>query len=168
MRFLDIVLKSIPIYSSDIRKQLKSNLETASAYLGYAEHFVDDGHKLVEYRQKVDHVLSVISAPDTAIKNLVSVAKIAQAVSDLRGSIHDNPQRSAKAFGKLFSGIGELARYLPFPVTLILNCLPKPKTFLKTSEFKCRPKSTFANLESATSSKTYKQIENCLCPGSLL
>ncbi len=143
MRFLDIVLKSIPIYSSDIRKQLKSNLETASAYLGYAEHFVDDGHKLVEYRQKVDHVLSVISAPDTAIKNLVSVAKIAQAVSDLRGSIHDNPQRSAKAFGKLFSGIGELARYLPFPVNTYLELFAEAEDFFENIRVQMSPEVHF-------------------------
>jgi len=143
MGLLDDLLKPLPLFSNDLRKQLKNNLEKASEYLGYAEYFVNDGHKLIEYRGKIDEVVKVLSLPDTAIKNVMSVVKIAHAVSDLRGNIRDNPQRSAKAFGKLFSAIGELANYMPFPINTYLALFAEAENFFENIRVQMSPEVHF-------------------------
>lgn len=142
MGFWDELTKPLPINIwnlNSVRKQLKGDLEKASEYLGYAEHFVDDGHKLIEYRGKVNEVVKVLSMPDTAVKNLMSAVKITQAVYDLRGNIRDDPQKAAKAFGKLFSGIGELASYLPFPINSYLAIFAEAENFFENIRVQMQP-----------------------------
>ena len=65
--------------------------------------------------------------------------KIVKAVSDLRGNIRDNPQRAAKAFGKLFSGIGELAEYLPFPISSYLSIFADAEDYFETVRVLTQP-----------------------------
>ncbi len=73
----------------------------------------------------------------------MSVVRITQAVYDLRGNIRDNPQKAAKAFGKLFSGIGELANYLPFPVNSYLAIFAKAEDFFENVRANMQPEVHF-------------------------
>ena len=116
---------------NEMRGKLVSALNDASGYLEIAEYFVNDADRLSAYRSKINEVSNVLSLPDTVVKNYLSAVKIIQAVSDLRGDIRKNPQRSAKAFGKLFSGIGELAQYLPFPVNTYLEIFAGAEDFFE-------------------------------------
>ena len=69
--------------------------------------------------------------------------KIVKAVSDLRGNIRDNPQRAAKAFGKLFSGIGELASYLPFPINSYIGIFAEAEDFFENIRVLTQPEVHF-------------------------
>ena len=93
------------------------NLSDVETAMILASYFGDEkiGKELSVYGGKVGEFAGHLARPGSVIKNFQAAMKISQAVVNLRGKISDNPQAAAKAFGKLFSGIGELASYLPFP-----------------------------------------------------
>jgi hypothetical protein len=120
MGFFDDLTSPIGIWGST-RQELSKNLATASGYLEHAEMIFHEKHKIGEYKSKIDMTVKVLNAPETAasiINDLKSTMQIAKAVSDLRKIkyLHNDPDRAAYAFGRLFAGIGKLSKYLPPPV----------------------------------------------------
>src|SRR5215218_8700425 len=119
MAWYDVIFEPVNLQGMQTSKQdLIKNLEKASVYLGYMEYAVDERHNIANYRGKIDKTVEVLKLPDTAYSNIKSALKIARAVSDLSKIryIHNDPEKAAYAFGRLFAGIGELAQYLPPPV----------------------------------------------------
>lgn len=125
---LDIVFKPLPmfeLYGSGVaKKKVLEALESAAANLSDVEtaiklsrYFADDeiGKKLGKCGEKVGEFAGYLALPETVVKNFQAAIKITTAIAGLKGKISDNPQGAAIAFGKLFSGIGELASYVPFP-----------------------------------------------------
>jgi hypothetical protein len=134
----------IPLYwgnYEDVRGQLVNALEKASRYLEYTEYIVDDQNSeiIANYRGKLDKVVEVLELPNTLKRNYLTVVKIISAVSDLRGDIRANPQRAAKAFGKLFAGVGELAAYLPPPINTYLEIFAEAENFFEDLRVKMQP-----------------------------
>ena len=101
------------------KKDLIKNLEKASSYMEYLELGAHERHKVGEYRAKIDKTVEVLKLPETAYSNVKSALKIARAVSELSKIHYVNMQsdRAALAFGRLFAGLGELAGYLPPPIS---------------------------------------------------
>lgn len=128
---------------SKVKEKIINSLEFTSQALEVAESFIDDVDKLSDYRAKIDKTVEILSLPDTIIENYGSAMKIVKAVSDLRGNIRDNPQRAAKAFGKLFSGIGELAEYLPFPINSYLAIFADAEDFFENVRVQRQPEIHF-------------------------
>ncbi len=142
MGFWNDLWKPIPVpfwNLNEMRAKMISSLSDASGYLEVAEYFVDDMGKLQEFRSRIDKTVEVLSLPDTVVKNYMTAMKIVQAVADLRGNIRQNPQRAAKAFGKLFSGIGELAHYLPFPVNSYIAIFAEAEDFFENIRVQMSP-----------------------------
>lgn len=117
MGFFDVLFEPVSL-GGMTKADLIDNLEKASGYLNAMEYVVDERYKVAEYRSKIDKTVEVLSLPDTVSQNVMSALKIARAVDDLRkiGYLQNDPTGAALAFGRLFAGVGELARYLPPPV----------------------------------------------------
>ena len=120
MGFFDDLTAPIGLWGVT-RQELSKNLSTASGYLEMAEGVFDEKHKIGEYKGKIDMTVKVLNAPESAravINDLKSTMQIAKAVSDLRKIkyLHNDPDRAAWAFGRLFAGIGKLSRFIPPPV----------------------------------------------------
>lgn len=141
--FLDTLFRPMDlalIYKpGEAKKRLQQDLERASDALMIAEAFVDDIETLRGYRSKVDEIVHMLSLTDTVISNVRSAIKIYGAVSDLRGNIRNNPEKAAKAFGRLFSGIGELAQYMPFPISSYLGIFKDAENFFENVRQNTRP-----------------------------
>jgi hypothetical protein len=120
MGFLDDLTAPVGLMSAT-RQELAKNLGIASGYLGAADLVFDEKHKIAEYKSAIDTTVMVLNAPETAASffdDIKSAMQIAKAVSDLRKIryLHNDPDRAAYAFGRLFAGIGKLAYHLPPPV----------------------------------------------------
>lgn len=118
------------------------NLGDVSTALRFAEFFADDeiGGVLGTYSEHVSGFAEKLAMPGTVIKNFQSAMKITSAVTGLKGKISDNPQAAAKAFGKLFAGIGELASYLPFPgVGMYLEIFAGAEDFFENIRVQTQP-----------------------------
>jgi hypothetical protein len=128
------------------KKELKDALSDASMALKVAENLVDSEEKraLIRlYRGKINEVSHMLSKFNTTIKNYHIAKKIVSAVSDLQGNIRDNPQKSAKAFGKLFSGIGQLSHYLPFPINSYFAIFADAENFFENLRIQMQPEIHF-------------------------
>ncbi|MEP7212839.1 MAG: hypothetical protein ABI791_07180 [Acidobacteriota bacterium] len=143
MGFWDEVFKPLPSYKNfhKSKEELIADLERASSYLGAAEMVIDDAERISVYRDKIDQTIQVLELPETTYKNIVSGIKIANAISDLgKINISQNPQAAAKAFGRLFSGIGELARYLPPPINGYFEIFAEAEHFFEDMRVKLDPR----------------------------
>ena len=81
----------------------------------------------------------VLALPNTIVTNINSARKIYDALDSLKGSIYKNPTGSAKAFGKLFAGVGELARYLPWPASSYVGMFADAENFFVDMQTKIVP-----------------------------
>lgn len=120
------------------REKVLEALESASESLGdvstalaFAEFFANEeiGAALSGYGKHISEFAGHLSKPGTIIKNFQAAMKITEAITGLRGKISDNPQAAAKAFGKLFAGIGQLASYMPFPFSMYLEIFAGAEDF---------------------------------------
>lgn len=129
----------------DALDNASAGLEDVSTSLNFAEVFADASvaSKLENYRSKLVEMAEKLALPGTAIKNYQAAMKILEGVNGLRGKIRDNPQAAAIAFGKLFSGIGELAKYLPPPINGYFGIFADAENFFETLRVKTQPEVHF-------------------------
>ncbi len=154
---LDIIFRPLPMFElykpGVAKKKVLDALSTASEHLGDVEtalilssYFANDeiGDKLSEYGGTVSEFAGYIALPETVVKNFQAATKITSAVAGLKGKISDNPQAAALAFGRLFSGIGELSKYLPFPgVALYLELFAEAEYFFENIRVMTQPEVHF-------------------------
>lgn len=157
MGFWSDVFRPLPSLK-DIHKtkqELIEDLETASEYLAVAEDLIEDGNRLTEYRCKITRTVEVLSFPDAKYKNIVTGMKIARAVSDLDhiGDIAHNLQAAARAFGRLFGGMGELARHLPPPVNGYVAIFAEAEDYFESLRVKKQPQLRMREEEAREGSK---------------
>lgn len=124
---------------------LIKNLEKASSYLEYMEIGMDERHKIGKYKGVIDETVKVLKLPDTAYSNVKSALKVARAVSELNkiSYIHQQPERAAIAFGRLFAGIGELSHYLPPPINGYFEIFAEAEHFFTSLRAKMQPEVHF-------------------------
>lgn len=128
------------------KENLKEMLDYASSAPDIAETFTDSRSGLAKIRNlkgKLGTMSKVLTTPETVIQNVHSVIKISRAIGDLRGNIRDNPQKAAKAFGKLFSGIGELAPFMPFPISSYVAIFADAEDFFENLRVQMQPEVHF-------------------------
>lgn len=143
-RLVDVVVWTLA--PNVAKEKLQNTLEYASSALDVAETFVDSRDKVSKiqgFKGKIDKMSKMLSLPETVIKNYHSALKITRAVADLRGNIRDNPQKAAKAFGKLFSGVGELAPYMPFPISSYVGMFADAEDFFENLRVQMQPEVHF-------------------------
>ncbi|MCS6875134.1 MAG: hypothetical protein N2Z23_09430 [Pyrinomonadaceae bacterium] len=100
-------------------ENLKTGLEYANKCLAVAESVLEFRQRpealqrLRKSREAINATLRVIDG----IQVFRGVSRVREAIEELRriGNISRNPQRAARAFGELLSGLGELSDYLPYP-----------------------------------------------------
>ena len=143
MGFFDDLTSPIGIWGAT-RQELAKNLAIASGYLEHAEMIFHEKHKIGEYKSKIDTTVKVLNAPETAasvINDLKSTMQIAKAVSDLRKIkyLHNDPERAAYAFGRLFAGVGKLSKYLPPPVNGYFEIFADAEMFFVNTRAKMQP-----------------------------
>ena len=128
--------------NAGLKEKVQEGLKYASQAVDYALTMPLDAKSratLTNVKGKIGEMSKVLSKYDTAIKNYNSAMKIVHAAADLRGDIRADPQRSARAFGKLFSGIGELSHYLPPPINGYFGIFKDAENFFVTLQAQMQP-----------------------------
>ena len=156
---LDVIFRPLPMFElykpGVAKKKVLEALESAAENLNDVEtvltlssYFANDeiGEKLGVYGGKISEFAGHLALPGTVVKNFQAAIKITTAIAGLKGKISDNPQAAAKAFGKLFSGIGELASYLPFPgARAYFEFFKGAENFFENIRVKTQPEIHFKN-----------------------
>lgn len=121
--------------------KLSEALYEASTYIQVAEMAVDDitRERLSSFRVPLEKTARVLALPNATVSNINSARKIYEALDSLEGSVYKNPTGSAKAFGKLFAGVGELARYLPWPASSYIGLFAEAEDFFVNMQAKIVP-----------------------------
>ncbi|HQY67009.1 MAG TPA: hypothetical protein PLD38_06985 [Pyrinomonadaceae bacterium] len=136
---MDMIL----LTTSEGKQRLQENLEFVSASLTAVDILDDAGsahlQKLGEIKGALDKTIDVLSFPETAIKNIGAAIEISYAISDLRGDIRSNPQRSAKAFGRIFAGLAVFSQYMPFPVSMYFSIFEGAEDFFENLRIQMQP-----------------------------
>ena len=118
---------------------LTKTLKTASSYVDKAKYvpgFDKYTEKLAKYQEGVDAVTGKIAEAKNICSKIDSVLKIRNSIKTLNsiGDIRNDRAGSAKAFGQLLSGVGELADdlHLPYPVSAYIGLLKGADDFFET------------------------------------
>jgi hypothetical protein len=122
-------------------EKLSEALYEASSYIQIVEMAVDDitREKLSDYRLPLEKTAQVLALPNTIITNINAARKIYGALDSLKGSVYKNPTGAAKAFGKLFAGVGELAQYLPWPANSYIGLFAEAEDFFVNMQIQIVP-----------------------------
>ncbi len=109
-------------------------LEVASSYLDktrYVPVFDKYQAKISQIKSGVDAVRNTASKIGDICDKIAAIHKIDQGVRALIeiGEIQNDPEGAAAAFGKVLSGVGEIASYLPYPVSAYVGILKGAENF---------------------------------------
>ena len=137
------VYELISLSTSDGKKRLVGKLEYASNMLLVAETLdsfaSNDLQHLRKLRGGLNKTIEVLNMPDTVLKNLEASMQIVDAIQGLDGKISDDPVKAARAFGKLFAGLGKLAEYMPPPVRYYVQLFEGAEEFFSNMQIKIVP-----------------------------
>jgi hypothetical protein len=100
----------------------------------YSEH-------ILKFKEGVDAVTDSLSGLSEVCDHIATIIKINDGVSALSriGNIRNDPEGAAKAFGKVLSGIGELAHFLPYPASDYVGILQGAVDFFVTVRRQMQP-----------------------------
>ncbi len=135
---IKVMMRQNGFYTS--KDQLIEDLEFAASTLKTLNSL--DKNKVYYFAEHFEKTIKILKLRDTIVKNYNSGKKIAEAISILKrmGSSLDNQQAAAQAYGKLFSGIGELAEYLPPPINSYLAIFADAEDFFENIRVQADPK----------------------------
>lgn len=137
------IYELISLSTSEGKQKFVSRLENASYLLFAVENSgslgVEASHKIRQARGALNKTIEILSLPDTAINNFEAGLQIVDALNGLGGNIADDPVKAAKAFGKLFGGLGKLAAYLPPPVRYYVQLFEGCEEFFSNMQIKIVP-----------------------------
>lgn len=124
---------------------LTDGLEVVSDYLDktqYVREFDRYQGKISQIKSGVNAVKDNLSNLDEVCNTINSVLKIDEGVSALIriGDIRNDPEGAAVAFGKTLSGIGEIAKFLPYPVSAYVGILSGAEDFFVNMRHSMNPR----------------------------
>ncbi len=133
----DVMRRQIWFYTS--KNELIEDLEFASSNLKIV--YSSDKDSIYKSAKGLEDIIKILKLQETAVKNFHSAKKIVEAISALKkiGSIRDNQEAAAVAFGKLFSGVGELAEYLPPPINGYIGIFKDAENFFSNVRANMQP-----------------------------